>query len=181
MSLTEAISEIAEDMEDEAREFINTSDKSWAKTLSGFAKQLRIAIKASEEITLATIKTSSSECSHVPRGRGYCHCSAAVTCNICGMCVHCQKPSCPSGLIIPEFSKTEVNQKAVIQEIHEGIMTECIDGPADMTMIPRNPEMPVGAKMMVVSAVYILQENKTLLFSEADTKEVRAKMVGDVD
>lgn len=54
-------------------------------------------------------------------------------------------------------------------------MVECMGGPCDNAMIEISPNMPINARTLFADAVYILQQDNKLHFSEEETSKFHAK------
>lgn len=144
MSLATVIAEIATDMEKEAEDGVDG-----ARILKLFARQLRIALKASEGQSQVMPVMLSPEAQHrqeIEKAKG-------------------------------EFRKGEnVNKASNLEEGFDGIMTEVVqeaDNEEPPMFLARSPQMPVGASMSGPEGVYTLGPDFKLYPIKKVTLEVR--------
>lgn len=148
MSLSEVILEIAEEMIREADDMKSTNGFAWM-ALRGYAKQLKVAVKAAEGSKEITYPTDSIQ----GGGQLFLH------------------PEAQHFQMIEQARKElrEQKRKTDLQEGGEPRFVVCQGGPADGDTVSVAPDMPTGARTMIDGGVYSLQ-GKGLEFDEVATR-----------
>ena len=163
MAWTDAILEVAEQMDAEAKDLEGTSDANIAQsmylrtTLRGYAKQLRLVVKACEGEQVIT--------------------SAPQPATVAQF----MDPGYQNFLGVEEAKKQLRAEKERIQkEEHLGVtadgrplagmVAECVGGPEDGTYTPITPDMPVGAMTLLQNQVYEFRSDGKFYYDAEITK-----------
>lgn len=76
-----------------------------------------------------------------------------------------------------EEAKAQANRaKKAVGEEQLPVMTMCLGGENDGLMAPTHPEMQPGNKALVSGEVYIMSQERKLVFSEMETKKLANKL-----
>jgi hypothetical protein len=72
-----------------------------------------------------------------------------------------------------EEAKAQANRaRKAVGEEHLPVMTLCLGGENDNLSVPTEPEMPTGAKTLIAGQVYVMSQERKLVFSAKETKKL---------
>jgi len=148
MALSDAIHEIATQMESDCREkggtiYELTDNVAIISTVIGFVRQLRSAVKAAEGQQQAIVFNPFEK---------------------------------KAEEVAAKRAIRELEDRINIQERVGSCMVNCVGGKSDDTMFEVDSRMPTGAKTIVVDEVYVRQGDGNLLYSEEETEKLRSKI-----
>lgn len=157
MSLRDAVSEIAEDMEREVEPCTTV-------TLHSYAKQLRRALKASEGEQPAVIRPTppvTPEMQHF-------------------LAIEAERAKIRSARgesVLGGHPPRDDNWKATAEEKADGVHVEIAGGQLDGSFVAVPPEMPPGAKMPLFGEIYVLSPSPDgppkLIYSDDETRKYK--------
>lgn len=161
MSLRDAVAEIADDLDKDAKQYAMRGDGILVSLLSSYAKQLRRALKASEGEQQVTQQIITPQVQHDHMINKFRE--------------EFRKQKSEKGESVPVMR--EERDKAELEEVHDGIQVHVSGGPDDDCWVQIDPRMPIGAKTMLAGGVYVLNRMKDgghlyLEFSPEETAKI---------
>lgn len=148
MSLSEAVKDIADELDLESESFASDIDK---KVVKMFVKQIRTALKASER---EKVVIGANDVGTMPSDIFSSNAKKVMEKQVA-------------------LQAEEAKLAAIREEQGAGTMTELVGGSADGTLVPADPKMPVGAFTLIGQEVYQMYEDRKLRFSEDMTNKRR--------